>query len=123
MNEFFWEIYQQNRIQSVESQAGRALSETDRLVNQLRQLEATVEKLKLINIAFAELMIEKCGMSEDMIVHKIREVDFRDGIVDAKIGTAVEVCPQCHRRYDTKRNKCLYCGFADQSSTFLDKVT
>lgn len=92
--------------------------------DRIARLERTVEQLKLINIAFAELLTEKFGVTESELISKVKEIDLRDGVQDGKASTAPTICPKCGRRYDARNNRCLYCGYSDDSNdTILDRMT
>jgi len=121
--DFLWEFYQQGQISAANSKSDRALSNVGRVEDRIRALENANDQLKLINIAFAELLVQKLGVGESEIVDKIKEIDLRDGVQDGKISIGARLCPKCNRRYNAKANKCLYCGFSDASSqTIFDKI-
>jgi hypothetical protein len=121
--EFFWELYQQNRIRAADAKSNRALIRVETIDNKIERLEKTIEQLKLINVAFAELLVEKLGLTEEALIGKINEIDLRDGVLDGKVGVNLEICPVCNRRYNAKFNRCLYCGYSDESQlTILDKL-
>lgn len=122
--EFFWEFYQQRRIREADRKSDQAVRGVERVEDRIERLERTVEQLKLINIAFAELLMEKFGVAESELISKVKEIDLRDGIQDGKVSTAPTLCPKCSRRYDARNNRCLYCGFSDDSNaTILDRMT
>lgn len=121
--DFLWEFYQQNRLADANSKVDRAISNAERIEARLNRLESTIDQVTLINVALAELMAEKLGLSESDILNRIREIDLRDGVQDGKLFSGVTRCRKCHRRYESKLGKCLYCGFVDTANqTILDRI-
>lgn len=121
--QFLWEFYQQGRIADAHIKSDRALRDVERVDRRIERLEQAVEQLRLVNIALAELLVERLGVGQDELVAKIKEIDLRDGVQDGKLASAMTVCPQCSRRYNTKANRCMYCGYVDKSNnSFLDRL-
>ncbi len=122
--QFLWEFYQQGQISAADRKSNQALRDVERVEQRIERLERAVEQLKLVNIALAELLVVKLGVTESELVAKIKEIDLRDGIQDGKASSAPAICPQCRRRYNAKTNRCLYCGYSDHSNeTILDRIT
>ena len=68
-------------------------------------------------------MVEKLGVTESELIEKVKEIDLRDGIQDGKVSLSLTICPQCSRRYNTNANRCLYCGFSEESNdTIFDRM-
>jgi hypothetical protein len=122
--DLFWEFYQQELIREADRKSGQAVRGVERVEDRIARLERTVEQLKLINVAFAELLTEKFGVAESELIAKVQEIDLRDGVQDGKASTAPALCPKCGRHCNARKNRCLYCGFSDDSNdTILDRIT
>lgn len=121
--QFLWEYYQQGRIAAADSKSERALRDVERNEQRVERLDRAIEQLKSVNIALAELLVEKLGVAESELIAKVIEIDLRDGVQDGKLTSALTICPQCRRRYNTKINRCQYCGYTDKSNdTILDRI-
>jgi len=57
-----------------------------------------------------ELLRDNGTFDEEQLMDKIEEVDLRDGRADGKIGPTPIACPECKRRANSRRQKCMYCG-------------
>jgi hypothetical protein len=118
------DFFQQSQMIRASSNSDKALSAAEFLENKVRQLEASIDQLRMINLAFAELLQSKLGVTEAEINDKIKEIDLRDGIIDGKMTPGVTLCAKCNRRYNARINKCLYCGFSDPAKrTMFDTPT
>lgn len=63
-------------------------------------------------------------VAEGELIAKVKVIDLRDGVQDGKLSSAVTICPRCSRRYNSKTNRCLYCGFSDDShDTILNRIS
>ena len=65
-----------------------------------------------------ELLSERLGVTDEELIARIREIDFRDGKLDGRVTKGLAECPQCNRPNATDRSRCLYCGCELPASTF-----
>lgn len=118
-----WDFYQQRQISAASSKSDQAMNAVDRVESRISGLESAIDQLKLVNVALAELLVQKLGVPESEIVTKLKEVDLRDGVQDGRISAGATLCPKCRRRYNSKMGKCQYCGHIDhESQNILHKI-
>ena len=98
--------------------AARAESKSQSVESEMKHLEATVEKLLMINEALWEFMRDKHGMTDTDLHKKIYEIDMRDGSLDGKNKRKASKCPGCGRMVSSRHPACLYCGEVMDSSVF-----
>ena len=85
----------------------------------LKQLEATVAKVLMINEALWEIIRDKHGLTDDDLHKKLHEVDMRDGLADGKNQRKATKCPQCGHMVSSRHPACLYCGqVMEEASVF-----
>lgn len=85
-------------------------------------LEKRVDKLALISMTLWSLLSEKCGLSEQDLMERLKKIDQMDGQVDGKLqGQAVE-CSKCGRTMSSRHTKCLFCGTERTQITAFDDV-
>lgn len=111
---FLSSINQLNRSRSfrVTSKVERAASEMEAVVKEMHDLQQRLEKLSLCCQALWELLKDNTSLTEEDLAIKMTELDLQDGKLDGRLGKQILVCPNCERRGNSKRNTCLYCGFA-----------
>lgn len=74
-------------------------------------LESRIDALELACAGLWEMLKSKHGYSDEDIVEFIHRVDTRDGKLDGKAGSAVQLCPSCGRKLITRsRVRCTWCG-------------
>jgi hypothetical protein len=121
--DFLWAYYQQGQFSAATSTSEKALTHVEQVEDRIFRLERTIDQLKLVNIAFAELLVQNLGIPQSELIDKVKEIDLRDGVQNGRISTGVLLCPKCHRRYNAKVNKCQYCGYVDlENQTIFDKL-
>ncbi|MBP7933654.1 MAG: hypothetical protein KA354_03295 [Phycisphaerae bacterium] len=77
----------------------------------IRQLEADVDRLLLINRALWELVRAQHGLEDSHLVDKVKELDLRDGRLDGKLTAhQTQRCQRCGRTLSRKHPRCIYCG-------------
>lgn len=110
MIEFLWDISQQHQIGQALDDSGRANHKANSTTEQVRALEAGLQRISLASQAMWELLQERTGATGAELLQKISEIDLRDGRKDGKIGSTVVVCPQCARNVSSKKLSCIFCG-------------
>ncbi|MEZ5145407.1 MAG: hypothetical protein R2726_23280 [Acidimicrobiales bacterium] len=110
-----WNLLQQYQIQMLQNRA--VLSDTSRELDRQRttrqvdDLEAELETMRLALAAAWELLAGRLGVSEEELVHKMREIDGRDGVVDGRRTPAVgRRCPSCEAVIPPGGGSCQFCG-------------
>ncbi len=82
-------------------------------------MQMDVEKLFMITEALWLLLKERHGYSDEDLIHRIQEIDLRDGKLDGKVAKQQKAaCPQCGRTLVGSRPVCLYCGAAVERDPF-----
>ena len=79
----------------------------------LRHAQARIDKLSLTCQALWEILRDNTGLTDEMLLQKVQEIDLRDGQADGKMSGAKvgSSCPKCSRPLNRKHRKCLYCGY------------
>lgn len=127
MFDLFVDLMQDRRLNHMQERVS-SLSESSRMNARDAAYEVTselskrVNKLLLMNMALAELLIEKTDLTQDDIKTKIAEIDLRDGELDGKINEKSSLppakdCPECDAKICRDYNRCLFCGFEDVSGS------
>lgn len=119
MLDLYLYLRQNHRLGEVSKAAHNAETEVFNADQKLRALQKDFDLLSLVNQSLIEIVSEKLGITEEDILQKIEEVDLRDGVKDGKLSTATLQCPKCHRGYNMRLDKCLYCGFSNNNSDSL----
>lgn len=111
MFELFWEAHQQSRISQAATDAADARYKATDASTRIRQLEADVDRLLLINRALWELVRTQHGLEDSHLVEKVKEIDLRDGRLDGKLtNRQTQRCQRCGRTLSRKHPRCIYCG-------------
>jgi hypothetical protein len=77
---------------------------------EIRRLQARVERLALGCQALWELIRDRANLKDEDLVSLINEIDLRDGAADGRIQSKVVKCPACGRNSNSRRDNCLFCG-------------
>ena len=108
--DFIWDISQESRIHGAASEARRATSKADAVVQEYARLQRRLERLSLATQAMWELLRDNSGLTEEDLQTKILEVDLRDGRTDGKMQSQITDCPNCGAKTNSKRTLCVMCG-------------
>ncbi|MCY7361367.1 MAG: hypothetical protein LH629_04755 [Ignavibacteria bacterium] len=119
MLDILLDIHQYKKIGDAQAKAQSASDKVNSVNDRINQLEKQIDLLYLVNQAYVELFSEKLNISETNILEKIEEIDLRDGLKDGKIGNYGVKCEKCNRSYNKKLNKCLYCGYINESNVSI----
>ena len=122
----FWEMYQQYQISGAKSDAADAKLRAETANREVQHIEHTlvekVNKLTLICQAMWELMRDQSGLTEQMLLEKVKEIDLRDGKLDGRLAPAAKKCPSCHHELSSRHTTCLYCGTLLVSESAFNQV-
>lgn len=111
MANLFWNMSQDRRISSVESDSSVAYYRSQDAIARIQELEHTVERLMLLSHALWEILRERDSLADETLAAKIREIDLRDGAEDGRMNeTALRRCQKCGHDFNSKRPRCIYCG-------------
>lgn len=89
----------------------------------IKRLEAMVQKLSLVNRAMWELVRDNTSLTDQHLLDKVEEIDLRDGKRDGKVGTPQKAtCMKCGKVLQRGQNKCLYCGTIQEFDSAFDAV-
>lgn len=108
--DFLFDLYQQGKINQATNKADRAKEKADLFQDEINDLKRKADALTIACQALWELVQSQSGLSDDVILGKIQEIDARDGSVDGKISVTLAMCPRCGRGSNAARKWCLYCG-------------
>jgi hypothetical protein len=115
---FFWDLYQDRKLDELD----RRLERVDDETRQGRQqstalLEEKIDRLALICRAMFELMQPAGGITDAQLAAKIQEIDERDGTKDGRMTRAHTVCPKCGAAISARFGRCLFCGYKDPAAS------
>ena len=106
----FFDLYQQTKINALESTASDAFSKAHSTEVTVDALAGRLGHLALACQAMWEILRDHHGVNEAELKAKMLEVDLRDGAKDGVMGTTVLTCPTCGSRTNSKRPMCIICG-------------
>ncbi|MCA9282532.1 MAG: hypothetical protein H6812_02835 [Phycisphaeraceae bacterium] len=104
-----WDLWQQKQIGDVEAAVDTAGMSASRAVREVGHMEQRLERLALACQAMWELLSEHTGITEEQLMARMEDIDFRDGSLDGKMKSGVMTCPTCKRRVNAKHSICMYC--------------
>ncbi|NUN95866.1 MAG: hypothetical protein HUU16_06810 [Candidatus Omnitrophica bacterium] len=104
------DLYQNRKIADAERRASDAALDTKFLKGEILDLQWKADALTIACQALWEVLRGEVGLSDDMILMKMEEIDLRDGRADGKISREVVICERCGRKGNSARKQCLYCG-------------
>lgn len=110
----FHEAHQSAKIASASASAATATDRAARVADEVSDLKRKVAHLSLVSQALWELLRENTDFTDEHLLHKIEEIDARDGRSDGKMGATLVPCPKCGRQCNSARGSCLYCGASIQ---------
>jgi hypothetical protein len=110
MIDLLFDLYQQGRINDVETTAQDTSRKATASHERVRQLEESVARLVLLNAAMWSLLKDRTGLTDAQLNARIRDVDLRDGVEDGKITPDVQTCQKCGRTMAPRHRHCIYCG-------------
>jgi ribosomal protein S27AE len=102
--------------------AADAGNRADVAARTVKDLEARIERLTLVNLAIWSLLREKLGLTEENLLDRVRQIDLQDGVLDGKMARKTHTCSKCGRVISTRHNKCLYCGHEELVATAFDGI-
>ncbi|HPU97610.1 MAG TPA: hypothetical protein PLO53_06600 [Candidatus Hydrogenedentes bacterium] len=85
---------------------------------QLRLLEARVDRLALVCQALWELLRDQLHLTDEQLETVVAAVDERDGARDGMLREHPVRCARCGRINSSRRSACLYCGLEFQHDPF-----
>lgn len=89
--------------------------------HKIDQLEARVERLTLLTESMWELLCETTGLTEAHLLHKLHQVDDRDGSVDGR-RRAIPVDCRCGAKIPARSKICQFCGETAPPRSAFDAV-
>ncbi len=123
---FGWDVYQQYQIHKLNKTADGVkdivAQDIAGVQASVGQLEEKLDRLALICRAMYELLQETSGVSDEQLSAKITEVDLRDGKADGRVTPQQKPCPECDAMICARFNRCLFCGYKDESGDVFDTL-
>jgi hypothetical protein len=110
MFDLLFDLYQQRRINDVETTSRDTNRKATASHERVRQLEESVARLALLNAAMWSLLKDRTGLTDSALTARMRDIDLRDGVEDGKITPNIQTCQQCGRTLAPRHKRCLYCG-------------
>ena len=117
-----WDLYQQQQINANRRTAGEAKSKAMSVKETIRLLELRIDKMNLVCQGLWSLVQEKTGLTEEVLLQRVQELDLKDGRLDGKMARTVSECTQCGRIIAKRRHRCLYCGSEKLKQSAFDGV-
>ncbi|GAB5561338.1 MAG: hypothetical protein SynsKO_29850 [Synoicihabitans sp.] len=108
--DFLWDLAQEGRIHGAEKRAQRAEHKVIDLKSGANDVQRRLNVMTLANQALFEILRDRLGISEDEVIHRMAEIDGRDGKKDGKMAPRVVACRRCRRKVSTARQRCMYCA-------------
>ena len=110
MIDLIFDLYQQRRINDVETTAQESSRKATDFQVRVRELEDSVARLALVNAAMWSLLKSHTGLTDAALAARIRDIDLRDGVEDGKLTPNVQNCQKCGRTMAPRHKRCMYCG-------------
>lgn len=108
--DLIWDFYLMRQIGDVGTTANQANQKATDQQYRIKQLEQSIDKLLLINVAMWNLLKTKTGLTEADLLKEMQAVDLQDGVADGRITPSVQQCGKCGRTVSSRYKRCLYCG-------------
>jgi ribosomal protein S27AE len=108
--DLLWDMYLQGQASSATAAASQANQTADAQAMKIHQLQQTVDRLVLINMAMWDLIKSRTGLMESDLIKQMQVVDLRDGVADGRVTPQAATCPKCGRTINSRHTRCLYCG-------------
>jgi ribosomal protein S27AE len=102
--------------------AADAGNRADVAARTVKDLEARIERLTLVNLAMWSFIREKTGLTEQNLLDRVREIDLQDGVIDGRMKKDTRTCSKCGRVMSARHSKCMYCGHEELVSTSFDAI-
>lgn len=122
MFDMMWDLYQQQRINEIDSKTDEASRKATDFQERVRYLEDQVNRLTLVSHAMWTLLSQATHLTEQQLIDRVREIDLRDGVEDGKVSRKVSQCQRCRRTVHARHRRCLYCGQPIQAANAFDRV-
>ena len=119
--DILFDLYQQSRINDARNTAQNARDAATKAQWDIDDLKRKADALTLACQALWEILRSQTGMSDEVILGKIQEIDLRDGKADGRITQRVQACPNCSRKNKASRRACLYCGAQMPTDNVFEK--
>ena len=120
--DFLFDLYQQSRINEARNTALNARDVAANAQWDLDDLKRKADALTLACQALWEILRSQTGLSDDVILRKIEEIDLRDGQADGRITQRLHACRKCNRQNKATRTACLYCGAKLPTENVFEKT-
>ena len=106
-----WDLLQHYQIGEARRSADRASHTVSRAQTDQADLRRSVDTLTLACQAMWELLRERHdGLTDQILLERMREVDRRDGAADGRMTVGSTTCPSCARLTSARTGQCNFCG-------------
>jgi len=113
-----WALHNASREKG-ELAGHRAARVADDTRSRLEFMQFDLDRLLMISEALWAILKEQHGYTDDDLIHRISEIDLRDGKLDGKVERQGPTqCPECGRNNKASRAVCLYCASPIQREMF-----
>ena len=104
-------MFLRSQIEEEQLAAVDACAEAENATTEVHSLRLEVRRLFLLTEALWQLLQEQHGFTEEVLLRKVAEIDFRDGRLDGRVARGQPMpCPKCHRPCGHEQTTCLFCG-------------
>ena len=108
---FLWNYFQTKQIEGNDAKASNASLAARGNSQDIDSIEKRLDTLSLATHAMWEILSEKYGITEEILLAKMEDIDLRDGITDGKYQMAnSSKCPDCGHKVIKRRTNCYWCG-------------
>ena len=80
-----------------------------RHTNRIEDLNERVDRLVMVLRATLALLEEQ-GITQELLIAKIDELDLKDGSDDDRVREGVVTCPSCESKVAPGLRRCQFCG-------------
>jgi len=109
---FLWDLNQNLKIHTVQTDANRANYKADKAGRKAVASLESVERLTLILRAMWKLIEEHTDLTEEDLIKTVREIDLMDGRLDGKFkpDATPGTCQNCGNKVHPSQVQCQFCG-------------
>ena len=105
-----------------ESKSAESTASAEELVERIRELEDSVNKLNNVNKAMWRVIEEGFGIDMESLRYKLAEVEAEEEKVEGSTKKKAKLCANCGRPLTKKATNCQYCGHPVSADDVFDII-